>query len=145
MASIKPVEEASQDFAADLASLRDDVAKLSSSLLRESRIWIRKARGQRGRERRTARSASLGGTFAPAAVAFASVSERLATSYPVTSRPYGRGRWPSETSTTILPNGDSIRTQRQVSFGRPISAPVALASSAMTFQLAAEFGAVVCQ
>ncbi len=32
MASIKPVEEASQDFAAEFASLRDDVAKLSSSL-----------------------------------------------------------------------------------------------------------------
>ena len=32
MPSIKPVEEASQDFTADLASLRDDVAKLSSSL-----------------------------------------------------------------------------------------------------------------
>ena len=32
MASIKPVEEVSQDFAADLASLRDDVAKLSSSV-----------------------------------------------------------------------------------------------------------------
>ena len=32
MASIKPVEEASQDFAADLASLRDDVAKVNSSL-----------------------------------------------------------------------------------------------------------------
>ena len=32
MASIKPVEEASQDFTADLAALRDDVAKLSSSL-----------------------------------------------------------------------------------------------------------------
>ena len=32
MATIKPVEEASKDFTADLASLRDDVAKLSSSL-----------------------------------------------------------------------------------------------------------------
>jgi ElaB/YqjD/DUF883 family membrane-anchored ribosome-binding protein len=32
MPSIKPVEEASQDFTADLASLRDDVAKLNSSL-----------------------------------------------------------------------------------------------------------------
>ena len=32
MVSIKPVEEASQDFTADLAALRDDVAKLSSSL-----------------------------------------------------------------------------------------------------------------
>jgi ElaB/YqjD/DUF883 family membrane-anchored ribosome-binding protein len=32
MLSIKPVEVASQDFTADLASLRDDVAKLSSSL-----------------------------------------------------------------------------------------------------------------
>jgi ElaB/YqjD/DUF883 family membrane-anchored ribosome-binding protein len=32
MARIKAVEEASQDFAADLAALRDDVAKLSSSL-----------------------------------------------------------------------------------------------------------------
>ena len=32
MPSIKPVEEASQDFTADLASLRVDVAKLSSSL-----------------------------------------------------------------------------------------------------------------
>jgi ElaB/YqjD/DUF883 family membrane-anchored ribosome-binding protein len=32
MASIKPVEEVSQDFTADLASLRDDVAKLSSSV-----------------------------------------------------------------------------------------------------------------
>ena len=32
MPSIKPVEEASQDFTADLAALRDDVAKLSSSL-----------------------------------------------------------------------------------------------------------------
>ena len=32
MASIKPVEEASQDFTANLASLRDDVAKLNSSL-----------------------------------------------------------------------------------------------------------------
>ena len=32
MASIKPVEEASQDFTAELASLRDDVAKLNSSL-----------------------------------------------------------------------------------------------------------------
>jgi ElaB/YqjD/DUF883 family membrane-anchored ribosome-binding protein len=32
MASIKPVEEVSQDFAADLAALRDDVAKLTSSV-----------------------------------------------------------------------------------------------------------------
>jgi ElaB/YqjD/DUF883 family membrane-anchored ribosome-binding protein len=32
MASIKPVEEASQDFAADLAALRDDVTKLTSSV-----------------------------------------------------------------------------------------------------------------
>jgi ElaB/YqjD/DUF883 family membrane-anchored ribosome-binding protein len=32
MASIKPVEKASQDFTAELASLRDDVAKLNSSL-----------------------------------------------------------------------------------------------------------------
>jgi hypothetical protein len=32
MASIKPVEVTSQDFTADLAALRDDVAKLSSSL-----------------------------------------------------------------------------------------------------------------
>jgi len=32
MASNKPVEEASQDFAADLAALRDDVAKLTSSV-----------------------------------------------------------------------------------------------------------------
>ena len=32
MVSFKPVEEASQDFTADLAALRDDVAKLSSSL-----------------------------------------------------------------------------------------------------------------
>ena len=32
MASIKPVEEASQDFTAELTSLRDDVAKLNSSL-----------------------------------------------------------------------------------------------------------------
>ncbi len=32
MASFKPVEEASQDFVADLAALRDDVAKLSSSV-----------------------------------------------------------------------------------------------------------------
>ena len=32
MASIKPGKETSQDFAADLASLRDDVAKLNSSL-----------------------------------------------------------------------------------------------------------------
>ena len=29
---IKPVEEASQDFTADLAAMRDDVAKLSSSV-----------------------------------------------------------------------------------------------------------------
>jgi ElaB/YqjD/DUF883 family membrane-anchored ribosome-binding protein len=32
MASIKPVEEAFQDFTAELASLRDNVAKLNSSL-----------------------------------------------------------------------------------------------------------------
>jgi hypothetical protein len=32
MASVKPVEEASQDFTADLAAMRDDVAKLSSSV-----------------------------------------------------------------------------------------------------------------
>jgi hypothetical protein len=32
MASIKPGEETSQDSSADLAALRDDVAKLSSSL-----------------------------------------------------------------------------------------------------------------
>lgn len=32
MPSIKPVEDASQDFSADLAALRDDVAKLSSSI-----------------------------------------------------------------------------------------------------------------
>jgi ElaB/YqjD/DUF883 family membrane-anchored ribosome-binding protein len=32
MANIKPVEEATQDFTADLAALRDDVAKLSLSL-----------------------------------------------------------------------------------------------------------------
>jgi hypothetical protein len=32
MASIKPVEEVSQDFTADLAALRDDVAKLTSSV-----------------------------------------------------------------------------------------------------------------
>jgi hypothetical protein len=32
MPSIKPVEEASQDFAAGLAELRDDVAKLTSSV-----------------------------------------------------------------------------------------------------------------
>ena len=32
MAGIKPLEETSKDFTADLASLRDDVAKLSSSL-----------------------------------------------------------------------------------------------------------------
>jgi len=32
MASVKPVEKASQDFTAELASLRDDVAKLNSSL-----------------------------------------------------------------------------------------------------------------
>ena len=32
MASIKPVERAFQDFTAELASLRDDVAKLNSSL-----------------------------------------------------------------------------------------------------------------
>lgn len=38
MRSIKPVEVASQDFTADLASLRDDVAKLSSSLSEFIRI-----------------------------------------------------------------------------------------------------------
>ncbi|MGH6836659.1 MAG: hypothetical protein ACREC9_14230 [Methylocella sp.] len=32
MASNKPVEETSQDFAADLAALRDDVTKLTSSV-----------------------------------------------------------------------------------------------------------------
>lgn len=32
MASIKPVEEASQDFTADLAALRDDVTKLTLSV-----------------------------------------------------------------------------------------------------------------
>jgi ElaB/YqjD/DUF883 family membrane-anchored ribosome-binding protein len=32
MANIKPVEEATEDFTADLAALRDDVAKLSSSV-----------------------------------------------------------------------------------------------------------------
>ncbi len=32
MASIKPVEEASRDFAADLAALRDDITKLTSSV-----------------------------------------------------------------------------------------------------------------
>jgi ElaB/YqjD/DUF883 family membrane-anchored ribosome-binding protein len=32
MASIKPVEEATQDFSADLAALRDDVTKLTSSV-----------------------------------------------------------------------------------------------------------------
>jgi hypothetical protein len=32
MASIKPVEDATQDFSADLAALRDDVAKLTSSV-----------------------------------------------------------------------------------------------------------------
>jgi hypothetical protein len=32
MPSIKPVEEASQDFTAGLAELRDDVAKLTSSV-----------------------------------------------------------------------------------------------------------------
>ena len=32
MAHIKPVEEATEDFTADLAALRDDVAKLSSSV-----------------------------------------------------------------------------------------------------------------
>jgi ElaB/YqjD/DUF883 family membrane-anchored ribosome-binding protein len=32
MASVKPVEETSQDFTADLAAMRDDVAKLSSSV-----------------------------------------------------------------------------------------------------------------
>ena len=32
MANIKPVEDASQDFTADLAALRDDVAKLSASV-----------------------------------------------------------------------------------------------------------------
>ena len=34
MASIKPGKETSQDFAADLASLRDDVAKLNSIAVR---------------------------------------------------------------------------------------------------------------
>ena len=38
MASIKPGKETSQDFAADLASLRDDVAKLNSSLSEFIRI-----------------------------------------------------------------------------------------------------------
>jgi hypothetical protein len=38
MPSIKPVEEASQDFTTDLASLHDDVAKLSSSLSEFIRI-----------------------------------------------------------------------------------------------------------
>ena len=32
MANIKPVEEATEDFTADLAALRDDVTKLSSSV-----------------------------------------------------------------------------------------------------------------
>jgi ElaB/YqjD/DUF883 family membrane-anchored ribosome-binding protein len=32
MANIKPVEEAAQDFSADLAALRDDVGKLTSSV-----------------------------------------------------------------------------------------------------------------
>ena len=32
MTSTKPVEDASQDFAADLAALRDDVTKLSASI-----------------------------------------------------------------------------------------------------------------
>jgi hypothetical protein len=32
MPSIKPVEEASQEFTADLAALRDDVTKLTSSV-----------------------------------------------------------------------------------------------------------------
>jgi ElaB/YqjD/DUF883 family membrane-anchored ribosome-binding protein len=32
MANIKPVEEATQDFTADLTALRDDIAKLSSSI-----------------------------------------------------------------------------------------------------------------
>jgi ElaB/YqjD/DUF883 family membrane-anchored ribosome-binding protein len=38
MPSIKPVEVSSQDFTTDLASLRDDVAKLSSSLSEFIRI-----------------------------------------------------------------------------------------------------------
>lgn len=38
MQNIRPVKEASQDFTADLASLRDDVAKLSSSLSEFIRI-----------------------------------------------------------------------------------------------------------
>jgi ElaB/YqjD/DUF883 family membrane-anchored ribosome-binding protein len=33
MASIKPVEDAAQDFSADVAALRDDVTKLTSSVL----------------------------------------------------------------------------------------------------------------
>jgi len=33
MASIKPVEDAAQDFSADIAALRDDVTKLTSSVL----------------------------------------------------------------------------------------------------------------
>jgi len=32
MANIKPLEEATEDFTADLTALRDDVAKLSSSV-----------------------------------------------------------------------------------------------------------------
>lgn len=32
MANIKPVDEASQDLTADLAALRDDIAKLSASV-----------------------------------------------------------------------------------------------------------------
>lgn len=32
MPSIKPLEEASQDFAADVAALRDDIAKLTASV-----------------------------------------------------------------------------------------------------------------
>ncbi|QBR71818.1 hypothetical protein CU048_11640 [Beijerinckiaceae bacterium] len=32
MASIKPVEDVAQDFSEDLAALRDDVAKLSSTI-----------------------------------------------------------------------------------------------------------------
>jgi hypothetical protein len=41
MASIKPVEKASQDFTAELASLRDDVAKLNSSLSIHSHTFHR--------------------------------------------------------------------------------------------------------
>jgi ElaB/YqjD/DUF883 family membrane-anchored ribosome-binding protein len=38
MATIKPVEEVSQDFTADLTALRDDVAKLTSSVSEFMRI-----------------------------------------------------------------------------------------------------------